>query len=76
MKLPHEAVDAGGQWILAVEHLLINDARLVRAVKILQLYQQRDSKYDIILVICKRSDNFLVAGKIKCSKLFLQNIGK
>lgn len=49
--------------------------RDVRAVGILKLYSQQDSSGEIILMICKLSDEFHVAGRTECSRLFIHNIG-
>lgn len=67
-KLPYGIVEAGRQWMLAVEDWMLNKAGLTRTPGVAQLFAKRtkhsnrSGKSKILLLVAKLSDDFLVAG--------------
>lgn len=67
-KLPYGIVEAGRQWMLAVEEWMLNEAGLTRVSGVGQLFMKRTNlkhksgKSKILLIVAKLSDDFLVAG--------------
>lgn len=73
-KLPCGIVYAGRQLILAVEERLRKEAGLSRAIAAWQLHVRTDTDGTIVSLICRLSDDFLIAGERQYSENFLHHL--
>lgn len=73
-KLPYGIVEAGRQWMLTVEHWMLEVAGLQRIFGINQLFMKRDEHGKIRLLVAKLSDDFLVAGKTEDIDEFMRQL--
>ena len=61
-KLPYGITEAGRQWQLCVEDWMLSEAGLQRVIGITQLYRKRDANGEMVLLVAKVTDDFLMSG--------------
>lgn len=73
-KLPYGIVEAGRQWMIAVETWMLGEGGMSRVFGVSQLFVKRNASGSIILLVVKLSDDFLIAGKEAAIDKFLRKL--
>lgn len=71
-RLPYGIVEAGRQWLCAVEHWMTNDYEMQRIDTVDQLFHKRGDNGDIVLFAAKFVDDFHIAGVIRTIDQFFK----
>lgn len=74
-RLPYGIVEAGRQWLCAVENWLLREYRVSRVSSMEQLFYKRGESGSVELLIAKVVDDFLVAGQPSVVEKFLKALG-
>jgi len=76
LKLPYGIADAGRQWQKVVEQWMLSAGNLQRVFGISQLFTKKDDRNNIILLVAKVTDDFLLGGSEEQMQLFIRDLGK
>lgn len=75
LRLPYGIVEAGRQWLCAVEHWMTTEYKLAQVFGGVQLFCERDENGRITMLVAKVVDDFLIAGKPASVEMFLDKLG-
>ena len=73
-KLPYGIVEAGRQWQKTVENWMLSDGGLKRVFGLSQMFIRRNKQDEIVLMVAKVTDDFLVAGKLDYIQEFMDRL--
>ena len=75
-KLPYGIADAGRQWQKKIESWMLEHVGLERVIGLSQLFLKRDAKGNVILLVAKVTDDFLLGGTKEAMQQFTNLLEK
>lgn len=73
-KLPYGIVEAGRQWQKTIERWMLSAGGLETVFGLSQLFLQRDINGNIILLVAKVTDDFLIGGSVADITRFIERM--
>lgn len=76
LKIPYGIVEAGRQWMICIEDWMLTKGRLERLLGISKMFTRCNEKGKKILLVPKRTNDFVVAGTTKDIRQFMNAMGQ